>query len=129
MKDCIEVDFEEIVEILLYLGARRIAGEILAGEGVHIGVEAAARHGEEGVFNREFLRAAKNSVLEDVGNAIGLGGERLEGEAKEVFGIVIGDVEDAGPCGGVNCFNESGLQFFERKVFCEEKRFVLGSYG
>lgn len=57
VKESVEIDVEQIVEIFFGLGSGRKACVVGSRESIEVGVEAAAHHGEEGVFDRVLFGA------------------------------------------------------------------------
>src|SRR5438093_101435 len=62
----VEVDLEEVLVVPGVAGAEQVHRPVGARERVHECREGAAGHAEEGVADRETLRAGEDDVLEDV---------------------------------------------------------------
>jgi len=121
IEDGIEIDFKQVVKVLLDLGTGGVTGEILAGQRVHERIEAAPIHGKKGVFHGIFFGAAEDGVFEDVGHAIGATWQSLEREAEEIFRVVIGDVHDLGPRGLMDELNQCAFEFGKGEVFRDQE--------
>src|SRR5207253_10621535 len=93
----VEVDLEQVGEILRVARAEEVHRPVETRQRVHEGGERAAGHAEEGVADREALRAGEDDVLEDVrdaGRIAGWGGKE-DGEGVVIVGSLDVDVARA----------------------------------
>lgn len=56
-----------------------------------------------------------------MGDSVGAGGESLEGEAKQIFAIVVCDLHDFCASRLMDSFDKNAAELFQWKVFCDTK--------
>ena len=101
VEDGVEVDVDEVVEVLQVLAGNRVAGAVGVGEGVEEGLQRSLEELDEGLLHRVLAGAAEDGVLEDVGDAGGVGGRRAEGDAEDLVGVIAVDHGDEPGPGGM----------------------------
>ena len=96
MKNGVEVDVHEVVEILVVLAGHRIDGLIGEGHGVEEGGQARAQEIHERLLGAVFARAVEHAVLEDVGDTGAALRRCAEADAEDLVGIAVFQLQKAG---------------------------------
>src|ERR1700730_12087895 len=78
----IQIDIDQVVEILDILARDRVAGLVRKRHGVEKRIERALHQLDERLLDRIFARAAQHGVLENMGDAGGIGRRSCEADAE-----------------------------------------------
>ena len=125
----VQIDLHQVVVVLGVLGGEGIHGPVGGRKGVHEGAQAAFEHGEKGIADREFARPAQNRVLQNVGDAGGIGGHGFKGDTERVLLVGAADMDMPGPGGLVYQTVENRIDLIQRKYFLDQVAVKLAAKG
>ncbi len=109
VKDRVQVDIDEVVEVLEVLAGHGVAGLVRVGEGIEKGLEGSLEELHEGLLHGVFPRPAQYRVLEDVGHARGIRGRRAENDAEDLVLVVVDQRQELGSRGRMPVYPGQGL--------------------
>ncbi len=89
VEDGVDVDVEQVVEVLQVGAGCRVDCLVGEGHGVDKRRQRAFHQFEERVLERVFLRTGQHHVLQNVGQAGGVGGRRAEVDAEHLVLVVV----------------------------------------
>jgi hypothetical protein len=101
VKDRIEINIDEVVEILYVLTGYRVARLVRVGHGIEKGLERTFQKLHKGLLQRVFPRAAQNRMLQDVGHPRGVRRRCSKGDPKDLVLVVIDEGQEFTPCPAV----------------------------
>ncbi len=97
VEDGVGVDVEQVVEVLQIGAGCRIDRLVREGHGIDERRQRAFDHLEERVLQRILHRTGQHDVLQDVGQAGGVGRRGAEGDAKDLVLVVVLQRQQLGP--------------------------------
>ena len=89
MEDGVGVDIQQVIEVLQVGAGRRVDRLVGVGHGVDERRQRAFDHLEERVLQRVLRRTGQDDVLQDVGQAGGVGRRGAEGDAEDLVLVVV----------------------------------------